>query len=430
MKKREYRRVYFFGFLKLDILCAVSAIVCLLLMSGCSENPSPIPAPAYRVSVTEVDVLDKSIWHALLADLNGDGDTDIFVGGHSTGSLVYYAEGDGFGKRRRLLKQKNDRHACAAADVDLDGDQDLYCSTGAGKGQMLNPNELWLNEAEGVFVSAPSTFGAEEPSSRGRLTKFLNFNNDEFPDLALTVWGDRSDDERNESTIFINHNGFFDRVETSFTGKFGAHGIVIVDANNDGLDDFIADDQYFGASLFTNKGNGQFDRRPLKSFYSKVWGLASYQYDGTQDILVGILQHDILQRQQVEVRVASDHKVDEAKVVMKMACDSINTEAVSDLFCSALTFAFLNDDDYVDLYISRRRGWRLNAPVGDAQDVILLGPDYQRYVEVPIAKYGAGYMAIANGRSVIRVSAGEKWGGSIDVIRLGVLPEVEIEETF
>jgi hypothetical protein len=34
-------------------------------------------------------------------------------------------------------------------------------------------------------------------------------------------------------------------------------------------------------------------------------------------------------------------------------------------------------------------------------------------------------MAITNGRSVIRVSAGEKWGGSIDVIRLSVLPEVE-----
>jgi hypothetical protein len=143
-----------------------------------------------------------------------------------------------------------------------------------------------------------------------------------------------------------------------------------------------------------------------------------------------MLQHGILRRQLVEIRVASDHKVDEAKVLYKMACDSINTEGVNDLFCSALTFAFLNDDNYVDLYISRRRGWRLNPPVGDAQDVILLGPDYQRYVEVPIATHGAGYMAIANGRSVIRVSAGEKWGGSIDVIRLGVLPEVEVEETF
>lgn len=75
-------------------------------------------------------------------------------------------------------------HGAAAADVDLDGDIDVF-ATGAME------NHLYLNDGNGRFHEAPADVGVTYLPEEGVAPLFLDYDNDGDPDLFISAVGNQ-----------------------------------------------------------------------------------------------------------------------------------------------------------------------------------------------------------------------------------------------
>ena len=363
-----------------------------------------------------VDQLQAPAWNILSADLDADGDLDVLVHGHrrKEGELIYYRDNDHFTRSEPLLTRGRDRHACAAADINGDRLPELYCTTGTKRGTGLNPNELWMNLDGRRFEPAAESFGAEDRAGRGRLAAFIRFDDDQQPDLVTTVWGPRDDALPNESRIYRNVDGRFEQVQTSFTERWGGRCLVVYDINSDGLDDLFACAEEQGARYYLNTGAGDFASHPGADSFTWWWSAAIER--GQRDThpvlaLTGIR----FDRSMVVLRTVRE---DGDKTIRRFGCNFDASNKDAQIFCGAVLLADISGDGYVDVYLSRRQGWMLEPPQGDIADLIILGPDFTHYLPVPLATHGAGARATAADGGIMRINAGENWGGSLDFVHL------------
>jgi hypothetical protein len=130
---------------------------------------------------------------AVVADLNGDSHLDLFVADHGLddwpwpghqNTLILSAPGGKLTDATGIIPQQSDfTHSADAADIDGDGDQDLFI------GNMDRPPRLWLNDGSGGF-----TRGELErlPPAQRDLTQtaysaslFADVDADGAPDLIL-----------------------------------------------------------------------------------------------------------------------------------------------------------------------------------------------------------------------------------------------------
>ena len=133
------------------------------------------------------------------ADVDGDGDFDLFAGGSagSAGRLVFNEGPDTNGMPRFAMKSTAPFDGDAKAedmgvlflDADSDGDDDLYVVSGgveAGDDSLLYQDRIYLNDGKGGFTKAPAgTLPAEQDS--GSCVCAADFDHD--GDLDLFVGG-------------------------------------------------------------------------------------------------------------------------------------------------------------------------------------------------------------------------------------------------
>jgi FG-GAP-like repeat len=250
---------------------------------------------------------------AVPVDYNRDGRQDVWVGYHEDGAALFRNRGNGTYTRvaRRAWPTGNrrnrhvDRHDCAWADVDRNGLQDAYCSTG----RMLNnvvkyrrDNELWLQGPRGRFREVGTAWGVGDLCGRGRDVEFLNVNGDRFPDLFVgnqeprDERGDPCDRPRNRlpneaSKVFINVRGKGFRQSRTvwhFGAGPGGRCAVALDFNRDGLDDLLAcGDRNERPRLYRNRGGRRFvdvtARQQLTPVNDAV--VADIDGDGDRDVV-------------------------------------------------------------------------------------------------------------------------------------------------
>ncbi len=109
--------------------------------------------------------LDRPTQTAAFADFDLDGDLDIYVGNEARGpgdapSQLFRREADGtYVDVAALAGVTNDAYAKGVvwADVDGDGDPDLYVSN------MSGPNRLYLNRGDGTFTDVAEARGLVKP---------------------------------------------------------------------------------------------------------------------------------------------------------------------------------------------------------------------------------------------------------------------------
>ena len=394
---------------------------------SCSDQQAPeavADAPG-AITTTPLVAWQRPIWGASRADFNNDGFTDIFLGGHDGNNqeqpdTIYYGSASGFKQSAFGFPHGKDRHHCAALDVNEDEYPDLYCTVGVGRGTKTNANELWMN-LDGIrFKRHVEPFGAEEATARGRLATALNFDRKDGMDLFTTVEGERVDGLRNDGSVFRNTGGVFEFADTMITGTIGGRCLAVGDLNRDGYDDLAVCNEKAGGQILLNTGNGDFTETTIHPGF-KHWAdiqIADVNGDAIEDIvLLGVKGAKVKKTLEVWYGVGDgsfSQKADHA-----LSCDSAANPSAPPVYCAHIAVTDMNNDGYDDIYVARRLGAGKEALDGDIEDLIFFGPDYTAVASVPLSQSGMGNEVMAIGDRIVRINAGPRWPGAIDIVSVG-----------
>uniref|UniRef100_UPI0018672CBC CRTAC1 family protein n=1 Tax=Microbulbifer taiwanensis TaxID=986746 RepID=UPI0018672CBC len=253
------------------------------------------------------------------ADMDGDGDLDLFIGGfYGSPSFIFANNGDGSfsdvteGSGIDRMLAENTASA-AFGDYDLDGDLDMALSHwGVGYADSENhgsTEHLWRNDSDAsgilftdVSVEAGISDTAIFPPIENAVLDgvydysfsptFADINGDGYPDLLMA-------NDFGTSLIYINNadGTFRNTTGDSDLRVYSAMGSAVADYDNDGdLDWFItaiydeeAQNPDHGNRLYRNDGSGRFvDVTQAAGVMDGGWGwgacAADFNGDGHLDL--------------------------------------------------------------------------------------------------------------------------------------------------
>lgn len=247
-------------------------------------------------------VLSREGPKAATADVNGDGRTDIYIGGAAgqIGQLYLQTESGAFVKKKEdSFKPFADFEDVAVLffDYDKDNDMDLLICPG-GNNHPINSRELQLrlfvNDGKGNFTLNTSAF----PNIGMNIAVAISndFNNDGFPDLFI---GSRSYPgiygKDPQSYLFVNDgNGHFTDIAQAKNPEISQIGMVTgavwADITSDPQKELVIVGEWMAPRVFSfNKDH--FDE--VKTTISNQYGwwqsiaVADVNGDGRQDLILG-----------------------------------------------------------------------------------------------------------------------------------------------
>jgi enediyne biosynthesis protein E4 len=255
-----------------------------------------------------------------VADVDGDGLPDIYFTNQIGGNQLWKNLGGG-----RFADITNDAGVALAdrisvtasfADVDNDGDEDLFVTTVRGG------NVLFENDGHGRFHDVSKAAGVDYVGhSSGAV--FFDFDNDGLLDLYVCNVGHYTADERGRGGAFVGlADGFdghlhADRSETAilyknlgglrFRDVTNATGLgdagwsgdaSVADLNDDGFPDLYTLNMQGSNHYFQNQGGKTFVDRTPQVFPRTPWGAMGikffdYDNDGRPDLLVTDMHSDM-----------------------------------------------------------------------------------------------------------------------------------------
>jgi hypothetical protein len=216
------------------------------------------------------DVIEHGSGGVSAVDYDGDNRTDIFfpdgvrsrlyrnVGDTATGEIKFV---DVTGEAG--LDGIDQANAGLFADVDNDGDQDLFVA------RYLAPNKFYVNNGDGTFTDRSREMGLDL-STTSTTAVFLDYDLDGFVDLYVGAYGDAFRDiprlpffaqNAKPNRLFHNEHGrtFRDMTEVSGTGDTGwALAVTSADYDRDGYPDIAVANDFGRKCLFHNNGDGTF----------------------------------------------------------------------------------------------------------------------------------------------------------------------------
>ncbi|MBL8922160.1 MAG: IPT/TIG domain-containing protein [Myxococcaceae bacterium] len=238
--------------------------------------------------------LDSQEWTAI-GDLNSDGRPDMLVPGEGTQPRLLFGGNNGvmtYSTMRTIPEQSYCVQDAIAADLDRDGDQDLFSVSGCKYGvyeSLITDSEpvscrtntvhYWLNDGAGGFTD-DTTNRFPAFGRNGTAVAVGDVDNDNDLDLLVgtsgvgTAGGSSRDDG---VRLYLNNGSgvFTDNTYPRLPGdRFFATDIIFIDVNKDNaLDIYVTGDTYSGCGsagshrLWLNTGNG---------FYFDVTGQLPY----------------------------------------------------------------------------------------------------------------------------------------------------------
>lgn len=182
---------------------------------------------------------------ATFADIDNDGDLDLYVCQFNVPNLLFINDGSGHFTEEaeaRGVGLNSSSVVGAFADYDRDGDLDLFVVTNVVNAALSpdgEPDTLFRNNGDGTFVDVTAATGISDETARGHSATWFDANDDGWPDLYVA-----NDFAKPDHLYQNNGDGTFTDTanrDLSSTPWF-AMGSDFGDINNDGLTDlFVAD---------------------------------------------------------------------------------------------------------------------------------------------------------------------------------------------
>lgn len=210
-------------------------------------------------------------------DVDGDGDLDAFVSGASPGASTRLLLGDGRGgfsdaTASRLPSVAAQVTDLVLADFDGDGDTDLF---EVDYGQ---PGNLWLDSGAGFFVAAPAGAIPALPEA-SRAAVAFDAEGDGDMDLAIANFG-------TQPRLYVNDGrGRFQDVSAARLPNPSvlARDVAAADLDGDGDQDLVFVELTGTSRLFLNIGSGRFADRSAGRLPATFLGGSVHAFDRDQD---------------------------------------------------------------------------------------------------------------------------------------------------
>ncbi len=320
------------------------------------------------------------------ADVDGDGLVDLYFVNQVGGNELY--KNLGHGRFRNITKEAGVAVAgrigvtASFADIDNDGDQDLFVTT------VREGNVLFENDGRGHFKDITHAAGVEHVGHSSGAT-FVDYDNDGLVDLYLCNVGQYTIDtrrptngsfvgladafsghlhpERSERPILYRNLGggrFQDVTADVGLGDAGWSGDAsFADLNGDGFPDLYALNMQGSDHYFENQGGTRFVDKTAEHFPRTPWGAMGIKFfdadnDGRPDLLITDMHSDM------SVEVGPDRE--KQKSTMQWTADFLQGGADQYVFGNALfhnlgggRFEEISDRANVENY------WPWGPSVGD-----------------------------------------------------------------
>lgn len=240
-----------------------------------------------------------------VADVNGDGLDDFYVGGAKgfTGVLYTQNERGTFNvtnKNPWNTDAQSEDMAATFLDVDNDNDLDLYVVSGGNEVTPDSPllqDRLYLNDGKGNFKKAVNALPIMLTS--GGVVRPADFDADGDMDLFVggrVIPGQYPKAPR--SYLLQNTNGVFKDVTNEVAPSLASPGLITTalwtDINQDGKQDLIVAGEWTAISVFQNNGTtftNSTEELGLQDSQGWWYGMAEgdFDNDGDLDYMVGNL---------------------------------------------------------------------------------------------------------------------------------------------
>jgi len=233
-----------------------------------------------------------------VGDIDNDGDQDIFICSLNGKNKLLINDGNGYfrdvsSESHRACDDLNRSNTAAFADVDGDGDLDLFVTSEKGS------NKLYLNDGTGRFTDV--TIQAGLATARGGMcSSFADINNDGLPDLCVSSWFGSDKIYLNASSkgkVHFRDITAFSDLARQEPGRSNA--VVFADVNNDGFPDLFIARRNSQNKFYLNKGHGIFRDATKEYFPGNVYlsngaVFADFDLDGFLDLYITNVGENVL----------------------------------------------------------------------------------------------------------------------------------------
>ncbi len=227
-------------------------------------------------------------------DINGDGKTDLFIGGASGQAAQLWIQNNGSFRAMdsEIFKVDAGYEDTGVVFFDLDGDNDLdlYVVSGGNEFDIQSSyyaDRLYINDGKGNF-SRKIAPALQQNRKSGKAVAALDFDKD--GDLDLLV-GNRmipkNYPKHDSSVLYENVNGTLQDKTSELAPEFQDFGIIndilVTDIDQDGWEDILAVGEWSSPAVFRNK-QGKFERdQNIDAFKDSGWWFSAIETDVNKD---------------------------------------------------------------------------------------------------------------------------------------------------